>query len=44
MKADIFEKEEVPDVQHAGSSLGQHKCRVDEVGDGQENDQNRGGV
>ena len=34
----------IPDVKHAGGSLGQDQAGVDQVGDGQEDDEDRGGV
>ena len=34
----------LPDVEHAGGSLGQDQAGVDQVGDGEEDYEDRGGV
>ena len=34
----------LPDVEHAGGGLGQDQAGVDQVGDGEEDDEDRGGV
>ena len=40
---DFLEKQ-LPDVKHTGGSLGQDEPGVDQVGDGEEDDEDRGGV
>ena len=42
--ASLNSKFNIPDVKHASSCLGQDEAGVDQVGDGEEDDEDRGGV